>query len=264
MAQASQAEEPSMEDILASIRRIISDEENPGSDAGDEGAAKAADDKNNPVEIEAADDMGDAAGMSQDDLDKLFDMDDGDDESDLSADADEMDDMAAAMADAGLEEDEDDDVLELTEELALSEEDVAAGEDDIELIEGVVDDLVEAGSDVDFVEAVASAPVAEKAPPEPVAFEQPPAPSIPSVPIPDDDLGPVAAEAPLTSNTTGDAVHASLDNLSHMFVGGDAQTVEELIRGMLRPMLKAWLDQNLPGMVEHIVQKEIQRLTRRR
>lgn len=263
MAQASQAEEPSMEEILASIRRIISDEENPGNDAGDEGAAKAADVKDNHVEIEAADDMGDAAGMSQDDLDKLFDMDDGDDESDLSADADDMDDMAAAMADAGLE-DEDDDVLELTEELALSEEDVAASDDDIELIEGVVDDLVEAGSDIDFVEAVASAPVAEMAPPEPVAFEEPPAPSVASVPIPDEDLGTVAAEAPLTSNTTGDAVHASLDNLSHMFVGGDAQTVEELIRGMLRPMLKAWLDQNLPGMVEHIVQKEIQRLTRRR
>jgi cell pole-organizing protein PopZ len=29
-------------------------------------------------------------------------------------------------------------------------------------------------------------------------------------------------------------------------------------------MLKAWLDQNLPGMVEQMVQKEIQRVTRRR
>lgn len=263
MAQASQAEEPSMEEILASIRRIISDEENP---EGDVGAAKAEDVKDNPVEIEAADDMGDAAGMSQDDLDKLFDMDGDDDDnsSDLSADADDMDDMAAAMADAGLGEDEDDDVLELTEELALSEEDVSAGEEDIGLIEGVVDDLIEAGSDIDFVETPASVDVAVEAPPEPVAVEAPPAPSIPSTPIPDEDLGPVAAEAPLTSDTTGDAVHASLDNLSHMFVGGDAQTVEELIRGMLRPMLKAWLDQNLPGMVEHIVQKEIQRLTRRR
>ncbi len=72
----------------------------------------------------------------------------------------------------------------------------------------------------------------------------------------------MADDAPLTSQNTGEAVHAAFDNLSNMFVGSQAQTVEELVKEMLRPMLKAWLDQNLPGMVEQMVQKEIQRVTR--
>ena len=33
---------------------------------------------------------------------------------------------------------------------------------------------------------------------------------------------------------------------------------------MLRPMLKAWLDDNLPGMVERIVRSEIERVSRGR
>jgi cell pole-organizing protein PopZ len=33
---------------------------------------------------------------------------------------------------------------------------------------------------------------------------------------------------------------------------------------MLRPMLKAWLDQNLPTMVERMVKAEIERVTRGR
>jgi len=31
---------------------------------------------------------------------------------------------------------------------------------------------------------------------------------------------------------------------------------------MLRPMLKAWLDENLPGIVERLVRAEIERLAR--
>jgi cell pole-organizing protein PopZ len=31
---------------------------------------------------------------------------------------------------------------------------------------------------------------------------------------------------------------------------------------MLRPMLKAWLDDNLPGIVERLVRQEIERMAR--
>ncbi len=44
-------------------------------------------------------------------------------------------------------------------------------------------------------------------------------------------------------------------------VGG--QTIEDLVKEMLRPMLKDWLDTNLPPMVERYVEREISRLTRR-
>lgn len=38
------------------------------------------------------------------------------------------------------------------------------------------------------------------------------------------------------------------------------RSVEELVAELLRPMLRAWLDQNLPGMVETLVRAEIERL----
>ena len=46
-------------------------------------------------------------------------------------------------------------------------------------------------------------------------------------------------------------------------MSGNGKTVEELVKEMLRPMLKEWLDRNLPPMVERYVEREIVRLTRR-
>jgi cell pole-organizing protein PopZ len=42
----------------------------------------------------------------------------------------------------------------------------------------------------------------------------------------------------------------------------NARTLEDLVREMLRPMLKVWLDDNLPGMVERLVRAEIERVSR--
>jgi uncharacterized protein len=44
---------------------------------------------------------------------------------------------------------------------------------------------------------------------------------------------------------------------------GAGKTLEDLVKEMLRPMLKEWLDKNLPPMVERFVEREIVRLTRR-
>jgi cell pole-organizing protein PopZ len=41
-------------------------------------------------------------------------------------------------------------------------------------------------------------------------------------------------------------------------------TLEDVVRETLRPMLKSWLDENLPGVVERIVQAEIERVARGR
>jgi len=45
---------------------------------------------------------------------------------------------------------------------------------------------------------------------------------------------------------------------------GGNTSVEGMVREMLRPMLQQWLDQNLPGMVERMVEREIRRVTRGR
>lgn len=50
---------------------------------------------------------------------------------------------------------------------------------------------------------------------------------------------------------------------SALRVGGQGGTVEDLVIELLRPMMREWLDQNLPIIVERIVQKEIRRLVRR-
>ena len=44
------------------------------------------------------------------------------------------------------------------------------------------------------------------------------------------------------------------------FVSGN--TVEAMVQAMLRPMLKEWLDANLPGIVEAQVRKEVERIAR--
>ena len=44
--------------------------------------------------------------------------------------------------------------------------------------------------------------------------------------------------------------------------GGD-NTLEGLVRSLLKPMLKEWLDARLPILVEEMVAKEIARITAR-
>jgi cell pole-organizing protein PopZ len=41
-------------------------------------------------------------------------------------------------------------------------------------------------------------------------------------------------------------------------------TLEDVVREALRPMLKSWLDENLPRVVERMVEAEIERVTRGR
>ncbi|MCC7274877.1 MAG: DUF2497 domain-containing protein [Alphaproteobacteria bacterium] len=44
---------------------------------------------------------------------------------------------------------------------------------------------------------------------------------------------------------------------------GSGRTVDDLVRDMLRPLLKEWLDARLPGLVEAVVRDEIERIVRR-
>ena len=62
------------------------------------------------------------------------------------------------------------------------------------------------------------------------------------------------------------AARHSLSALSSMLVAprdGEENTLDGLVRSMLRPMLKEWLDARLPALVEDMVAKEIARITSR-
>lgn len=43
----------------------------------------------------------------------------------------------------------------------------------------------------------------------------------------------------------------------------DGSTLEDIVRDMLNPMLRVWLDENLPKIIEKLVQKELEKLARR-
>ena len=71
-------------------------------------------------------------------------------------------------------------------------------------------------------------------------------------------------ENTILSDETATASRNSLAALSALLIRPDdapSNTLEGLVRDMLRPMLREWLDANLPDLVEKVVTKEIARLT---
>jgi len=61
------------------------------------------------------------------------------------------------------------------------------------------------------------------------------------------------------------AANAAFNRLTDALVGrsmGD-RPIEDVAREMLRGMLKQWLDEHLPALVEHLVREEIERVARR-
>jgi cell pole-organizing protein PopZ len=71
-------------------------------------------------------------------------------------------------------------------------------------------------------------------------------------------------EGGLLSSEASAAVDTAFSALVHTVLVQNARTLEDLVREMLRPMLKSWLDDNLPSMVERIVRAEIERVSRGR
>ncbi len=74
--------------------------------------------------------------------------------------------------------------------------------------------------------------------------------------------GPAEDDAPLLSPETDQAVASAFEALSANLAARTTEVAEGVAREMLRPMLKAWLDENLPAIVERLVQAEIERVVR--
>jgi cell pole-organizing protein PopZ len=84
----------------------------------------------------------------------------------------------------------------------------------------------------------------------------------PVLPMP--DMEPSPLQRPLISTSTSAAVDSAFNTLAHTVLVQNARSLEDLVREMLRPLLKSWLDDNLPGMVERLVRAEIERVSRGR
>lgn len=99
-------------------------------------------------------------------------------------------------------------------------------------------------------------PPEPKPEPEPVAAFEEPEPEPPPPPPPPRER--------LVSHNTDASVNQAFNLLAHTVLTQNARTLEDLVGEMLRPMLKGWLDDNLPTMVERLVRAEIERVARGR
>jgi len=212
MTQPAKAQEPSMEEILASIRRIIADDDATKSTQPSADIAKAASPAPRPVtpppRMPVAPPPREPAA-----------------ESVSAAPA-----APEPVAESGVD-DEPPDILELTESMAAPPpasvpRASSASAPQFRTIDGA--------SDVGFDDAIDRAP--------PPAHAEP--------------------EAHLISPSTKSAVDSAFNSLAQTVLVQNARTLEDLVREMLRPMLKTWLDDNLPGLVERLVRAEIERVSR--
>ncbi|MGD9920500.1 MAG: PopZ family protein [Pseudorhodoplanes sp.] len=71
-------------------------------------------------------------------------------------------------------------------------------------------------------------------------------------------------DRPLLSRSASAAVDSAFATLTHTVLSQNARTLDDLVKEMLRPMLKSWLDDNLPSLVERLVRAEIERVSRGR
>ena len=106
-------------------------------------------------------------------------------------------------------------------------------------------------------------PVFEASAPDPFEFEPEAAPT---PKVSERIRAAVEEEATerLVSSRTVESVGQNFQLLAQTVLSQNARTLEDLVQEMLRPMLKSWLDDNLPLMVERLVRVEIERVARGR
>jgi uncharacterized protein len=84
---------------------------------------------------------------------------------------------------------------------------------------------------------------------------------------PGESIGPAAAESSVArpaiiSEQASRQVAAAFGELSEAFAARSKKTFDEMAEQMMRPMLQDWLDNNLPTLVERLVREEIERVAR--
>lgn len=153
-----------------------------------------------------------------------------------------------------------------------AEEKPARGDEVLELTE-----VVEEDGTVVSITAGGKKPFAEPPPPPPppppkaiFGVESAPPRAEPE-PLPPPPPMPVESDERLVSQATEVASVSALsqlaglggrDQLGSLPLGDAGRTLEDLVRELLRPMLRDWLDAHLPQLVERLVQDEIRRMSR--
>ena len=72
-----------------------------------------------------------------------------------------------------------------------------------------------------------------------------------------------ADEDPLVSRGAAESAASSFGQLAQsLAMPRDGRTLEDVVRELLRPLLKAWIDEHLPGIVQAKVEAEVERIAR--
>ncbi|MDA9420491.1 MULTISPECIES: PopZ family protein [Bradyrhizobium] len=252
MTQPAKVTEPSMEEILASIRRIIADDEAkpPPAEAAKPAPAPAAPapkpqamndippSKVAPAKPAAEKPAPPPAAKPAPAAPPAPAADASNNQDDIDALLAGLDTATPApeVREPEPEPEPEPDVLELTDEMAM---------DPTPPPPPPSFRKVEPRDDLEFAES------------------PPPRPTPPSSYAPVDfDAPPLPPQQPMLAQSTVSAVESAFNSLAHTVLSSNARTLEDLVKEMLRPMLKSWLDDNLPGLVERIVKAEIERVSR--
>ena len=253
MAQSEATADPSMEEILASIRKIIAEDGDtnrpgpphlavvgdPESDATP-GIDKTAED----LPVEAGGGSGGEGGPLPEQSAEA-DQDAPREPSDIEMDMAELDKIEAALSD------EDDNMIEEDDQSATgfaAEESEAEAEpiwnapeyDDPAAAEDASFNDTDARLQSTDVDALAAAMAADR-----VADQ-------------------AAANRRLLSPPADEAVQSAFNQLADIILSEQTRTLEDLVKDMMKPMLRHWLDDNLPVLVERLVREEIERVSRGR
>lgn len=108
--------------------------------------------------------------------------------------------------------------------------------------------------------------VLELSDPAPTPAAQPKAVAPAAAPVEASAAEAPARPEPILSQHVAEATRGPLEALSRMVVKPDvagSDTLEGLVRELLKPMMREWLDTNLPRIVETMVAREISRITQR-
>ena len=234
MAQASSvpAREPSMEEILASIRRIIEDSDHAspaGNDAQQQASAQPAEADNTASEAAPEADFG----------------------PDFSAN-----DAGAADLDAFRSE--------------LGEADPLPSEPVEPALEPQAEQHAEppvsfdaSGSQIGFDKPVESPAEPDEEAAQPTFAAEPPAPEPEPEPAqPEPAASNLPQRTSIISETAERQVAAAFGELSDVFAASQKRSFDEIAEELMRPMLQDWLDNNLPVLVERLVREEIERVAR--
>ncbi|WP_084399990.1 DUF2497 domain-containing protein [Henriciella aquimarina] len=281
MAEKAQSE-PTMEEILASIRKIIADD---GEGAGGSGKPAARAEPSVSVNVSDEENFEDLS------LDDVIEQSGGSVEELASDPQEEIDPIGAA--------DEDDDLLSdvdesMFDDLASDEGTEAEASTAFDADEGIeeLEDFDLEAVNLDEEEPVLAADMPQESFDEPAAEWEPSMAETEAqaeaIPEPEPTFTPQAEPEPQPTSTGQSAMlrgktettQAASEGLTDERIAGAAasalgklmvkqsedtdnpNTLEGLMTEMLRPMIKEWLDANLPAIVERKVEEEVQRIAR--